>query len=276
MDLVIFGFHAWTPLAAFGFTNPFWTIYIDTILCSWLAMIALFFASKIATYILRTYPLGMVSFVIKSTTRALIGITKETLGTFDASCFTFAIGMSLFAFFCTLVSLIPFVEEATRDVNTTFALSIASFLFVQTQAFKAHGLSHLKEYTQPFIFMMPMHIVGDLAKITSMSFRLFGNILAGSVILQLTFFALANMFRYVNYYLLGVSILFIALHALIKINSKYAHLSKYLPYSYMIFFLPAGIQLFFGLFEGLIQSFIIALLTLTYTGLATNSHETKS
>ena len=41
-----------------------------------------------------------------------------------------------------------------------------------------------------------------------------------------------------------------------------------------LFFIPAGVQFFFGLFEGLIQSFIIALLTLTYTGLITNtSHE---
>jgi F-type H+-transporting ATPase subunit a len=276
MELEIFNFHSWTPLAAFGFVHTFWTLYIDTILCSWLAMIALFFICKAITYVLKHYPQSLPSFIIKSITRGFIGVAEETLGTFDASCFSFAMGMFLFAFSCTLVSLIPGVEEATHDVNTTFALSFVSFLFVQFQGFKAHGFSHLKEYTEPFIFMLPMHIVGDLAKITSMSFRLFGNILAGSVILQLMFFAMAKLSTAICYYSLAVGVLFAAIHIFTKISPKYSYLQRVPSWFYGVFFFPAGIQLFFGLFEGLIQSFIVALLTLTYTGLSINSHKSDS
>lgn len=276
MDLDIFSFHEWRPLAEFGFTASFWTIYIDTILCSWLAMVVLFLTSKAITYCLKTYPESLPSFIIKYATRSLINVATETLGAFNAPCFTFSMGLFLFSFFCTIVSLIPFVEEATHDVNTTFALSFLSFVFVQSQGFKAHGLSHLKEYTQPFILMLPMHIVGDLAKITSMSFRLFGNILAGSVILQLMFLALANIFPYIGAYMACVGAMLLLAHIVIKINPRYDYLNDFLPWLYAVFFLPAGVQFFFGLFEGLIQSFIIALLTLTYTGLSINSNQTDS
>lgn len=276
MELNIFNFHEWKPLEIFGFTHAFWTIHIDTLLCTWIAMIALFFTCKVLVHILTKQPESMATFIIKSTTKSIIEMATETLGRFDQSCFTFSMGLFLFSAFCTLVSLIPFVEEATRDINTTFALALISFIFVQYQGFKAHGASHLKEYTQPFIFMLPMHVIGDLAKITSMSFRLFGNILAGSVILQLMFLALAKIGPYITYYALFVGALVLCVHGLTKLNPKYKALEKHLPKLYAIFFLPAGLQFFFGLFEGLIQSGIVALLTLTYTGLTINNHPSDS
>ena len=220
-------------------------------------------------------PLGMTSFITKYVTESLMNITTETLGVFDESCFTTAFGLFAFSFSCTIVSLIPHIEEATRDLNTTFALALISFFFVQQQGFKAHGVAHLKEYTHPFIFMLPMHIVGDLAKITSMSFRLFGNILAGSVILHLMYLALERIFPYLGGYFIFVGLLTLFVFLLQRFSSKYANLSAHLPKLYAIFFIPAGLQFFFGLFEGLIQSGVIALLTLTYTGLAINTTDNE-
>ncbi len=276
MDLAIFSFHEWTPLSAFGLKSALWTIHIDTVICTWIAMFALFASCMGIVYCIKNYPNSMPSFIINYITRAMVNMTTETIGSFNHSCFTFAMGLFLFSFFCTLVSLIPGIEEATRDVNTTFALSLLSFLFVQSQGFKAHGLSHLNEYVQPFAFMLPMHIVGDLAKITSMSFRLFGNILAGSVILQLMFLALAKLQPYLTYTVLVIGGIVLVVHALTIFNPRLIHLKNMLPKFYVIFFLPAAVQLFFGLFEGLIQSGIIALLTLTYTGLTTNDHSSDS
>lgn len=276
MDLSVFSFHEWQPLAFLGFISPFWTLNMDTIICTWIAMLAIFITCKVLIHSIQKNPTGMPSFIITYSTRALINMAAETLGTFDAQCFTVAMSLFLFSFFCTLVSLIPQVEEATRDINTTLALSLTSFVFVQYQGFKAHGISHLREYAQPFIFMLPMHIVGDLAKIISMSFRLFGNILAGSVILQLMFLVLTEFSSIIRIYILVIGILLIIAHALTLLNPNYVFLKKHIPKLYAIFFIPAGLQFFFGLFEGLIQSGIIALLTLTYAGLTINNESSQS
>ena len=267
MELSIFGFHSKNIFEPLGLTHPFWTLHLDTIVCTWFGMICLFTTCKVITFFLKKRPESLVPFAAEYVTTSLISVTTETLGQFDTSSFIMAFSLFLFSFFCTLVSMIPHVEEATRDINTTFAIALISFCFVQYKGFKIHGLSHLKEYVHPFILMLPMHIIGDLAKITSMSFRLFGNILAGSVILQLMFIALTPAFPYLAIYAIiiaGVALIFYLLKNQLP---SIAPLNEKLIYLYGIFLLPAGLQLFFGLFEGLLQSGVIALLTLTYTGL---------
>lgn len=274
MDLAIFSFHTLSPLKSLGFSNAFWDINIDTLSFTWLAMFVLFVGCWLITRRIRNNPQGMLAFSTKYITQTLVGLTVETLGEFNESCFTTAFGLFAFIFSCTIVSLIPHVEEATRDLNTALAIGLISFISVQIQAFKAHGLGHLKEYTHPFAFMLPMHIVGDLAKITSMSFRLFGNILAGSVILSLMFLVLEKFFFYVGGYFISLAVVFFIMYCLRKFNPKYTSLSTYLPVVSSFFFALAGIQIFFGLFEGLIQAGVVALLTLTYTGMAINAdHE---
>ena len=42
---------------------------------------------------------------------------------------------------------------------------------------------NVKEFFQPIFFMMPLNVVGELAKVISISFRLFGNIMGGAIII---------------------------------------------------------------------------------------------
>jgi F0F1-type ATP synthase membrane subunit a len=224
-------------------------------------------------YFIQNRPESSAAFILKSITKTLITTTTETLGSFDLQSFNVSFSLFLFAFSCTLVSLIPHIEEATRDINTTFAIALISFCFIQYKGFQAHGLHHLKEYVQPFFFMLPMHLIGDVAKITSMSFRLFGNILAGSVILQLMFMVLSSFFPYLAGYLLILITLSGTTYLLKNHFSFVERFQSYLQLLYLVFLIPAGLQLFFGLFEGLLQSGVIALLTLTYTGLVTQKTE---
>ena len=74
------------------------------------------------------------------------------------------------------------MEEPTQNLNTTLALAMTSFFYVQYNGIRAHGIKgYLKEYTEPFIIMAPLHIISKLASIVSMSFRLFGNIYGGAI-----------------------------------------------------------------------------------------------
>ena len=56
---------------------------------------------------------------------------------------------------------------------------IAHYAGIKSKGFKEYA----KEYFQPIFFMMPLNLIGELAKIISISFRLFGNIMGGSIII---------------------------------------------------------------------------------------------
>ncbi|OGD09200.1 ATP synthase F0 subunit A [Candidatus Amesbacteria bacterium RIFOXYB1_FULL_44_23] len=74
--------------------------------------------------------------------------------------------------------LVPFLRGANADINTTLALALVSVGAAQVYGVKVSGLiGHLKHFTNP------LEIVGEISKVLSFAFRLFGNIFAGEVLL---------------------------------------------------------------------------------------------
>ena len=90
----------------------------------------------------------------------------------------------IFLLFCNWIGIIPFMDEPTKDLNTTLGLGIMGFFIAHGTAIKVKGLkNYITEYFKPIFFMMPLNLVGELAKVISISFRLFGNIMGGSIII---------------------------------------------------------------------------------------------
>ena len=130
------------------------------------------------------------------------------------------------------------LDEPTRDLNTTLALGIISFIYIQSVTIKTRGIgSYVKDFFQPFFVMLPLNVVGKLSSIISISFRLFGNIFGGAIITKLYFSTIRG------------SIILELLGILSGAN----------------FLIVA----FFTLFEGLLQAFVFAMLTLTYLSIGT-------
>lgn len=94
-----------------------------------------------------------------------------------------------------LYGIIPFVRVASTDLNFTLALAVIAVVAVQWMGFKALGKGYLtKFFNTSTLFSVPifgvidfavglLELIGEFAKILSFSFRLFGNIFAGSVLL---------------------------------------------------------------------------------------------
>lgn len=70
----------------------------------------------------------------------------------------------------------------TSDVNTTFALALLTSLAYFYAGFRKKGLGYFGNYVQPVAFMLPFKIIEDFTKPLSLSFRLFGNILADELV----------------------------------------------------------------------------------------------
>ena len=84
--------------------------------------------------------------------------------------------------------LIPLLRSATSDLNTTLGLAIVSLVATHLMSIKALGI---KEYISHFISLSPillfvgiLEIISEITKLVSLSFRLFGNIYAGEVVLE--------------------------------------------------------------------------------------------
>jgi F-type H+-transporting ATPase subunit a len=109
-------------------------------------------------------------------------------------------------------TLVPILRPPTADLNMTLALALVTFTTVQVLGIRAHGvggrIKHMAD--PPFIF--PIELVSEFGRIISLSARLFGNVLAGEVLLAVMY-AAANLAKIAIIPLL-VPVVFIVLELL--------------------------------------------------------------
>jgi F-type H+-transporting ATPase subunit a len=84
--------------------------------------------------------------------------------------------------------LTPLLRGPTADLNTTFALAIISVVTIQIYGFKYLGfkkqIGKYLNFSSPLMFFVGiLELIGEFSRLISFSFRLFGNIFAGEVLL---------------------------------------------------------------------------------------------
>ena len=90
----------------------------------------------------------------------------------------------LFLLVSNWLGIVPHLDEPTKDLNTPLSLGVMGFVIAHVAGIRKKGFkAYASEYFQPIFFMAPLNIIGELAKIVSISFRLFGNIMGGSIII---------------------------------------------------------------------------------------------
>jgi len=167
---------------------PFWghdiTINLEVILMTWIVFALLIimglFASNKKSILPR--PIQALGELIVS---LLYELTEDALGKDLAKTYAPLIcALFMFLLLSNWLGIIPHLEEPTKDLNTTLGLGIMGFLIAHYAGIKSKGFkAYVKEYFQPIFFMMPLNLIGEIAKIVSISFRLFGNIMGGSIII---------------------------------------------------------------------------------------------
>ena len=128
---------------------------------------------------------------------------------------------------CGVIGLRP----PTADWATTFAFAIATFILIQVMGIKYRKGDYLKSFFKPVFIFFPLNLIGELARPISLSFRLFGNVLAGMILMSLVYSA---------------------------------------PMA-LRFIIPAALHFYFDLFSGILQTYIFCILSLTFIGSAAAS-----
>lgn len=160
------------------------TVNYLTVMNTWAIMAVLIVLAFIVRGRLKETP-GPVQRVIELYVSAMDNLTKESLETTSRAYFPLVATLFIFLLLCNWWGIIPGFEEPTQDLNTPLGLGIMGFFLTHRAAIRTKGIGpYLKEYTHPFFVMAPLNVVGELAKVVSISFRLFGNIMGGVIIIK--------------------------------------------------------------------------------------------
>lgn len=89
-----------------------------------------------------------------------------------------------------LLGVIP----PTADLSVTVSLAMTSFLVVNLNAIKKHGIvAYGRGFMHPYAFMLPINIMERFVLLVSLSLRLFGNMMAAVVLVELVYHALGSI-----------------------------------------------------------------------------------
>ena len=157
---------------------------LEVILMTWIVIAVLILFGFTASKKRALLP-GPIQVLGELFVSALYKLTEDALGKEMAKTYgPLTIALFLFLLLSNWLGIIPHLDEPTKDLNTPLSLGIMGFCIAHYAGIKSKGLKqYLMEYCNPIFFMAPLNIIGEFAKIISISFRLFGNIMGGSIII---------------------------------------------------------------------------------------------
>ncbi|EOC99452.1 F0F1 ATP synthase subunit A [Caldisalinibacter kiritimatiensis] len=169
-------------------------VIAETIVNTWIIVIllsifAIYVNRKIKKARVNEKPSKFLNF-IELLVEGVESLVETTMGR-DKLGFAPYIGtLALYLVVANLFGLIG-LKPPTSDYNVTFALAIITFVLTQYYGLKSKGLGgYIKGFFEPFWPLFPLNVIGELANPVSLSFRLFGNILSGVIIMFLLYQAL--------------------------------------------------------------------------------------
>ena len=211
----------------------------ETVVNTWLIMITLTVLAILGTRTLEMVPRGRQN-VVEAIVDVLNKLTLQTMGD-DKKGFAPYMGtLFLMLLFMNLLGLLG-LRPPTADLNTTLGLAVMTFCMIHYFGARSKGLGgYLKGFAEPFVFLLPLNIMGELATPISLSCRLFGNIVGGVIVLALAYGGLTSFSA-----MLGLS-----------------------GFPILQGGIPVVLHLYFDVFAGVLQTFIFVMLTMVFVSIA--------
>ena len=153
---------------------------------TWLVALLLILLSVLATRALKINPGGTQN-VMEVIVSGIHKLLLDTKGEHGMKFFPLIATIGLFILFSNLLGLIPGFESPTANLNTNLSMALVVFVLTHIMGVKIHGWKYVKQFIGPNPWLAPLifpiEIVGHLARPVSLTFRLFGNIEGGHIVL---------------------------------------------------------------------------------------------
>nr|WP_287278436.1 MULTISPECIES: F0F1 ATP synthase subunit A [unclassified Okeania] len=167
-------------------------IHGQILLTSWFVIALIVLAALTATLNVQRIPSGMQNFM-EYILEFIRSLTKDQIGEKDYRPWVPFVGTLFLFIFVSNWSgaLVPWkvielpageLAAPTSDINTTVALALLTSIAYFYAGISKKGLGYFAGYAEPVPFMVPFKIIEDFTKPLSLSFRLFGNILADELV----------------------------------------------------------------------------------------------
>jgi F-type H+-transporting ATPase subunit a len=103
--------------------------------------------------------------------------------------FPFIATLFVYILTCNLLGLLPGFFSPTANINTTLSMALCSFTFTHYLGLKYHGVKYIKHFLGPVPALaplfLPIELIGHLARVMSLTLRLFGNIMGEDLVLAI-------------------------------------------------------------------------------------------
>jgi F-type H+-transporting ATPase subunit a len=119
----------------------------------------------------------------------------------------------LYIFIGNLIGIVPGFLPPTANLNTTASVALVVVIFTHVIGVKYHGVAYIKHFMGPVWWMAPLifiiEIIGHAARVLSLSFRLFGNMMGHEIVLAILFGLAGAFFAPLPIMALGVFVAFV-------------------------------------------------------------------
>jgi F-type H+-transporting ATPase subunit a len=170
-------------LGDFAHAYP-WVIY------SWVVMVTLIIIGSLAAKGVTMIPSkgqNVFEILISGLEDFMVEITGDEGRWF----FPLVATVFIYVLACNLAGLFPGFYPPTASLNTTLSCALVVVTFTHIIGIKYHGVKYIKHFLGPIWWMipiiLPIEIIGHLARILSLTFRLFGNIMGHELVLGILF-----------------------------------------------------------------------------------------
>ncbi|MGN8835058.1 F0F1 ATP synthase subunit A [Allisonella histaminiformans] len=160
----------------------------DTIFTTWLSALIVFLIVFAATRGRAMVPSGVQN-VVEMVFEFLFGQFRANVGKNYRKVSTVLLTLFMFILTANQIGLLPtehLTASPTNDLNTTLGLAIASSLLIHFYYIKNKGFGHwIKHFFEPIAPFVVLNLIEEISKPITLAMRLFGNILAGEILLEI-------------------------------------------------------------------------------------------
>ena len=161
-------------------------IVTNTLLTSWIAVVLLIIFALVATRKMSLVPTGLQN-VAETIVEALLNMSEQAAGPSARRFLPLVATLFLYILFANWIGIfpgvgsIPALRSANSDLSITAAMAIIVFAYVQWTGLRANP----KAYFLKFIWPIPiLELITEFSRPLSLALRLFGNIVAGFILVE--------------------------------------------------------------------------------------------
>ncbi len=228
----------------------------ESIIGMWYIMAAMIVFALVIYYFVKSgrfkeKPESKFQLFIEAVVEMVYNLTRENMGARNVKLAPYIGTLAMLLLLCNMSGLAGFKKVPTADYSVSLGLALATFIVVQVNQFKAHkAKGYFLELFDPIPALFPLKILEKFTPVLSMSLRLFCNMIAGYIVMELIYSSL----RAIKIPVLNNIPIFMA-------------------------FIPIPIHFYFDIFDAFIQTIVFVMLTMVLTNIATqgvhDEHETS-